>query len=90
MPGNKSDKVNHREIPTYVGDDFARRHGMTFIETSAKEAENVERLFLDIAVELIRQTKANEIQPHYEDEGFNAGGSAPVVSSLSTCCSHLS
>lgn len=86
--GNKSDKVNQREIPLYVGEEFARRHEMKFIETSAKEAENVERLFMDIAKELIRQTKANEIQPHYEEE-INPAGSTPVTV-MNNCCSRLS
>ena len=86
--GNKSDKVGHREIPLYVADEFAQRHEMKFIETSAKEAENVDKLFYDIAKELIRQTKANEIQPHYEEEVV-VGASTPV-SLFSSCCSRLS
>lgn len=36
-----------------MGEDFAQRHGMYFLETSAKEAENVERLFMEIAAELM-------------------------------------
>jgi len=86
--GNKSDKTNQREIPLYVGEEFARRHEMKFIETSAKEADNVERLFMDIAKELIRQTKANEIEPHYED-AINTSGSTPVAV-INNCCSRLS
>lgn len=50
--GNKIDRED-REIPTHVGEDFAQRHGMYFLETSAKEAENVERLFMEIAAELM-------------------------------------
>jgi GTPase SAR1 family protein len=36
-----------------VGEDFAQRHSMYYLETSAKEAENVERLFMEIAAELM-------------------------------------
>lgn len=50
--GNKIDRED-REIPTHVGSDFAQQHGMYFLETSAKEAENVERLFMEIAAELM-------------------------------------
>lgn len=52
FPGNKTDRED-REIPRHIGEDFAQRHGMYFLETSAKEAENVERLFMEIAVELM-------------------------------------
>lgn len=50
--GNKIDRED-REIPTHVGEDFAQRHGMYYLETSAKEADNVERLFMQIAAELM-------------------------------------
>lgn len=50
--GNKIDRED-REIPTHVGEDFAQRHSMYYLETSAKEADNVERLFLQIAAELM-------------------------------------
>lgn len=57
--GNKIDRED-REIPTHVGEDFAQRHGMYFLETSAKEAENVERLFMEIAAELM-EVKWNKL-----------------------------
>lgn len=50
--GNKMDRED-REIPMHVGEDFAQRHDMYFLETSAKEAENVEKLFMEIAAELM-------------------------------------
>lgn len=52
VTGNKTDRED-REIPTHVGEDFAQRHNMYYLETSAKEAENVERLFMQIAAELM-------------------------------------
>lgn len=53
LVGNKIDRED-REIPTPVGEDFAARHNMYFLETSAKEAENVERLFMQIAEDLMK------------------------------------
>lgn len=53
LVGNKIDRED-REIPTHVGEDFAARHNMYFLETSAKEAENVERLFMQIAEDLMK------------------------------------
>lgn len=52
LPGNKIDRED-REIPTHVGEDFAQQHNMYFLETSAKEAENVEKLFMQIAEDLM-------------------------------------
>jgi GTPase SAR1 family protein len=81
--GNKTDRVNQREIPVHIGEEFARRYGMRFLETSAKEADNVERLFMEIAKELTQQARENDIRPRYETE-LSAGGSAPP--SGFTCC----
>lgn len=50
--GNKIDKED-REIPSHVGQDFAQRHDMRYLETSAKQADNVEKLFVQIASELM-------------------------------------
>ena len=93
-PGNKSDKVNLREIPQYIAEDFARRNEMKFIETSAKEAENVDALFYDIARELIRQSQATNFDSRLTGstgELRTNGGTTPVVyTTFSTCCSKLS
>ena len=52
-PGNKIDR-DDREIPTEVGDEFSQRHSMYFLETSAKSSDNVERLFTEIAQDLLQ------------------------------------
>lgn len=59
LVGNKSDLTEGREIPYHIGEAFAQRYAMKFIETSAKECANVETIFNDIADSLTKQ--ANEI-----------------------------
>lgn len=54
--GNKIDRED-REIPTVVGENFAMNHNMYFLETSAKEAENVEKLFMKIAEDLMQVSR---------------------------------
>ena len=49
--GNKIDR-DDIEVPTAVGEEFAQRNSMYYLETSAKESDNVERLFMEIATEL--------------------------------------
>ena len=56
--GNKIDRDDH-EIPGDVGEEFANRHGMYFLQTSAKNCDNVDRLFTEIAHELLQQVKMN-------------------------------
>lgn len=53
LVGNKIDRED-REIPTHVGEEFSERHNMYFLETSAKESDNVERLFMQIAEDLMK------------------------------------
>ena len=44
--GNKSDLDARRQVSTNEGEMFAREHGLIFMETSAKTAQNVEEAFL--------------------------------------------
>ncbi|KAG8997712.1 Ras GTPase ras2 [Tulasnella sp. JGI-2019a] len=45
LVGNKSDKTQEREVSREDGAMLARRLGCEFLETSARTAHNVERLF---------------------------------------------
>jgi len=42
--GNKMDLDSKRAVTTQEGEDFARKHGLSFLETSAKTADNVEQV----------------------------------------------
>jgi len=59
LVGNKADKVNEREISQSEGEALARQFGCKFLETSAKTAMNVERLFTDL-VRQLRDTRSSE------------------------------
>ena len=59
---------------------------MRFLETSAKEADNVETLFMEIAKELTQQAKENElITSRYSDSGELGPGSDPSESNFNCC-----
>ena len=47
-------------MPTHIGQVFAERYEMNFLETSAKEADNVDKLFLDIAMQLTQEAREHE------------------------------
>ncbi len=59
LVGNKCDKQYEREVSRDEGAALARSFGCDFLETSAKTAHNVERLFMNLVREL-RNTKAQE------------------------------
>jgi len=51
--GNKCDiSESARKVSTEEGQEFANKHGLTFLETSAKTAENVDRLFEESATKI--------------------------------------
>ncbi|KAJ7597696.1 ras protein [Mycena floridula] len=59
LVGNKCDKTYEREVSREEGAALARQFGCEFIETSAKTAQNVERLFMNL-VRALRQTRGIE------------------------------
>jgi len=56
LVGNKCDKTHEREVTREEGAALARQFGCEFLETSAKTAQNVERLFMNL-VRSLRQTR---------------------------------
>jgi len=59
LVGNKADKQLEREVTREEGMQLAREFGCEFLETSAKTAQNVERLFTNL-VRNLRSTKLAE------------------------------
>ncbi|SJL05912.1 related to small G-protein Ras2 [Armillaria ostoyae] len=62
LVGNKCDKTYEREVSKEEGAALARQFGCEFIETSAKTAQNVERLFMNL-VRALRQTRSLDAGP---------------------------
>lgn len=62
LVGNKCDRTYDREVSREEGAAMARSFGCDFLETSAKTAHNVERLFMNL-VRALRQTKQIEQGP---------------------------
>jgi Ras-related protein Rab-30 len=81
--GNKSDLTSSREIPYHIGEAFATRHNMKFIETSAKESENVEIIFNEIAQSLLKQ--ANEMYPN-KTGGYSLSERPSTAKITGNCC----
>ena len=94
LVGNKSDLNHLRSVPEEDGQAFSEKEGLSFLETSALEAINVEKAFHTILRE-IHQTvskKALAAQESASSNGRSMHGTTINVAESSTatkgsCCS---
>lgn len=71
--GNKSDLANKREVKTEEGEQFAREHGLVFLETSARTAHNVEEAFINTARKIYEKIDRGEVDLNNEQYGIKVG-----------------
>ncbi|KAH9056752.1 GTPase [Lactarius vividus] len=81
LVGNKSDLKHLRAVPTEEAKAFAAENGLSFIETSALDASNVESAFQTILTDIYRivsskqlEQSADPIKPSSGDTLTVAGG----------------
>lgn len=58
LVGNKSDLTAKRVVSTDAAKEFAESLGIEFLETSAKNAANVEKAFMMMAAQIKRMANA--------------------------------
>ena len=61
--GNKSDLETQRAVPKETGQSFAASLGVPFMETSAKNSDNVGELFTEMAKEIKSRQKPAVAEP---------------------------
>ena len=73
--GNKSDMVNERQVSKEDILKYCEKNNLNYIEISAKNNENVEKIFKEVAYQLYSEIKSKKIN---EDQGamkeFEIGG----------------
>ncbi|CAL5225268.1 g8062 [Coccomyxa viridis] len=78
--GNKSDLTHRRAVTTEEGEQFAKEHGLVFLETSAKTAHNVEEAFINTARKIYEKIEQGVFDVSNESYGikvgYGAGGQA--------------
>lgn len=84
LVGNKSDLTQNREIPKHVGEAFAQRHNLMFFETSAKDSENVEKIFYHIAESLTKTARQYTLTPRPQNYTLT---DTQNETKKSSCCS---
>ncbi|KAL3080155.1 hypothetical protein niasHS_013827 [Heterodera schachtii] len=63
LVGNKSDLRHLRAVPTDEAKAYAERNQLSFIETSALDATNVEAAFTNILAEIYRAVSTRQVPP---------------------------
>lgn len=85
LVGNKADMTAKKVVDTQTAQDFANELGIPFLETSAKDSNNVEQAFMTMAGEiksrLMTQPAATRVQG-----GVNVGGGDNIPQNKSSCC----
>ena len=80
--GNKADLAHRRAVSREEGEQFAKEHGLVFLETSAKTALNVEEAFVNTARAIYEKIQAGVFDVSNESHGIKVGygaGGAPVA-----------
>ncbi|KAI0831668.1 GTPase [Trametes gibbosa] len=93
LVGNKSDLKHLRAVPTEEAKTFAAENGLSFIETSALDASNVESAFQTILTDIYRIVSSKSLEQSEDPikptsgDTINVGHSVDTpVNSGGKCC----
>ena len=83
LVGNKSDLASKRTVTFEQGKEFADSLGIEFVETSAKNATNVEKAFMAMSAQIKSRMKT---QPANQNKGAKLTPGASVGGNKKGCC----
>jgi len=86
LVGNKSDLTSKRAVTFDQGKEFADSLGIEFLETSAKNATNVEKAFMTMAAQIKSRMKAQPVNNTAPKGTKLTAGSAVNNNSGGGCC----
>lgn len=86
LVGNKSDLTNKRVVDFNAAKEFADGLGIPFLETSAKNATNVEQAFLTMAGEIKNRMVNTTTGTNKASNVIKPGSGQPVKQNNGGCC----
>lgn len=86
LAGNKSDLGNDRMVEYEEANAYADENGLLFMETSAKNANNVNEIFLAIARRLPKDADAGQNPDRRGTTRLGDDGGNAAANKLSACC----
>ncbi|VDB83256.1 unnamed protein product [Peniophora sp. CBMAI 1063] len=89
LVGNKSDLKHLRAVPTDEAKAFATENGLSFIETSALDASNVESAFQTILTDIYKIVSQKQFEPS-ADPIKPSGGESVVIPPTDTATTKAS
>ena len=85
LVGNKCDLTARKVVSYQTGKEFADSLGIPFLETSAKNATNVEEAFMTMASEIKKRMASQPAMNANKSGTVKVGGSQPLQQK-SGCC----
>ena len=73
--GNKIDLENKREVSYEEGKNFAEENELLFFETSAKEGNNIQEIFVQSATNILDKINNGEIKLETSNNGIKINSS---------------
>ena len=73
--GNKIDLEEQREVSYEEGKNLAEENNLLFFETSAKDGNNIQEIFLESATLLVDKIENREIKLEESDNGIKINNS---------------
>ena len=73
--GNKIDLEEKREVSYEEGKNFAEENNLLFFETSAKDGNNIQEIFLESATLLVDKIENRAIKLEESDNGIKINNS---------------
>ena len=80
--GNKSDLSSKRAVSFEEASEYAKKHGMKYIEVSAKTGENVVEAFLSLCTDTLHSA----ISTHKKPEKKEVATLSPIGKTVKYCC----